>query len=219
MTGNLGQFEADWWRPVSESSLLLTEPIHEVGAGGSQRCDEHSLFLPIVGKRMMQEVARGQPNGLAAFDNGADDVGSQEGITDCLAHAVRWDGVFGGNLLIGFACFDSFEPVCWFSVKMTASLDVNATPGGRMSPIAPGIVPECSGASRVKRATRAGFAALDAPSALWYSLLVGERERSGAPGIRVFMRAPCYYAALAATLVPAPVSGPAPTRSLGPCQP
>ena len=33
MTGNLGQFEADWWRPVSESSLLLTEPIHEVGAG------------------------------------------------------------------------------------------------------------------------------------------------------------------------------------------
>ena len=33
MTGNLGQFEADWWRPVSESSLLLTEPIHGVGAG------------------------------------------------------------------------------------------------------------------------------------------------------------------------------------------
>ena len=32
-TGNLGQFEADWWRPVSESSLLLTEPIHGVGAG------------------------------------------------------------------------------------------------------------------------------------------------------------------------------------------
>ena len=59
---------------------------------------------------MMQEVARGQPNGLAAFDNGADDVGSQEGITDCLAHAVRWDGVFGCNLLIGFACFDSVEP-------------------------------------------------------------------------------------------------------------
>ena len=46
----------------------------------------------------------------------------------------------------------------WFSVKMTARLDVNATPGGRMSPIAPGIVPECSGASRVKRAARAGFA-------------------------------------------------------------
>ena len=43
----------------------------------------------------------------------------------------------------------------WFSVKMTARLDVNATPGGRMSPIAPGIVPECSGASRVKRAARA----------------------------------------------------------------
>ena len=41
---------------------------------------------------MMQEVARGQPNGLAAFDNGADDVGCQEGIADCLAHAVRWDG-------------------------------------------------------------------------------------------------------------------------------
>ena len=58
----------------------------------------------------MQEVARGQPNGLAAFDNDADDVGSQEGITDCLAHAVRWDGVFDGNLLIGFACFDSVEP-------------------------------------------------------------------------------------------------------------
>ena len=110
MTGNLGQFESDWRRPVSESSLLLTEPIHGVGAGGSQRCDEHSLFLPIVGKRMMQEVARGQPNGLAAFDNGADDVGCQEGIADCLAHAVRWDGVFGCNLLIGFACFDSVEP-------------------------------------------------------------------------------------------------------------
>ena len=59
---------------------------------------------------MMQEVARGQPNGLTAFDNGADNVGGQEGITDCLAHAVRWDGVFGGNLLIGFACFDSVEP-------------------------------------------------------------------------------------------------------------
>ena len=109
--------------------------------------------------------------------------------------------------------------LCWFSVKMTARLDVNATPGVRMSPLAPGIVPECSGASRVKRATRAGFAALDTPSALWYSLLVGERERSGAPGIRVFMRAPCCYAAHAAPLVPAPVSGPAPTRSLGPCQP
>ena len=109
--------------------------------------------------------------------------------------------------------------VCWFSVKMTARLDVNATPGVRMSPLAPGIVPECSGASRVKRATRAGFAALDTPSALWYSLVVGERERSGAPGIRVFMRALCYYAAHAAPLVPAPVSGPAPTRSLGPCQP
>ena len=26
MTGNLGEFEADWWRPVSESSLLLTRP-------------------------------------------------------------------------------------------------------------------------------------------------------------------------------------------------
>ena len=114
---------------------------------------------------------------------------------------------------------DAHEGVCWFSVKMTARLDVNATPGVRMSPLAPGIVPECSGASRVKRATRAGFAALDTPSALWYSLLVGERERSGAPGIRVFMRAPCYYAAHAAPLVPAPVSGPAPTRSLGPCQP
>ena len=82
--------------------------------------------------------------------------------------------------------------LCWFSVKMTARLDVNATPGVRMSPLAPEIVPECSGASRLKRATRAGFAALDTPSALWYSLLVGERERSGAPGIRVFMRAPCY---------------------------
>ena len=36
--------------------------------------------------------------------------GAREGIADCLAHAVRWDGVFGGNLLIGFACFDSVEP-------------------------------------------------------------------------------------------------------------
>ena len=33
MTGNLGQVESDCWRPVSESSLLLTEPIHGVGAG------------------------------------------------------------------------------------------------------------------------------------------------------------------------------------------
>ena len=33
MTGNWGQFKSDWWRPVSESSLLLTEAIHEVGAG------------------------------------------------------------------------------------------------------------------------------------------------------------------------------------------
>ncbi len=65
--------------------------------------------------------------------------------------------------------------VCWFSVKMTARLDVNATPGVRMSPLAPGIVPECSGASRVKRVARAGFAALDSPCALWYSLVVGER--------------------------------------------
>ena len=87
-----------------------------------------------------------------------------------------------------------------FSVKMTARFDVNATLGGRMSPIAPGIVPECSGASRVKRAARAGFAALDAPCALWYSMLVGERERSGAPGIRVFMRAPCSHGAHAARI-------------------
>ena len=94
-------------------------------------------------------------------------------IADCLAHAVRWDGVFGCNLLIGFVCFDPVEPLYWFSVKMTARLDVNATPGGRMSPIAPGIVPECSGASRVKRAARTGFAALDAPCALWYSNACG----------------------------------------------
>ena len=67
------------------------------------------------------------------------------------------------------------EDLCWFSVKMTARLDVNATPGVRMSPLAPGIVPECSGASRVKRATRAGFAALDTPSALWYSLACGRK--------------------------------------------
>ena len=58
--------------------------------------------------------------------------------------------------------------VCWFSVKMTVGLEVNATTGVWMHPIAAGIVPECSGASRVKRATRAGFAALDAPCALWY---------------------------------------------------
>ena len=32
------------------------------------------------------------------------------GIADCLAHAGRWDGVFKGNLLIGFACLDSVEP-------------------------------------------------------------------------------------------------------------
>ena len=31
-------------------------------------------------------------------------------ISDCLAHAVRWDDVFGCNLLIGFACFDPVEP-------------------------------------------------------------------------------------------------------------
>ena len=109
--------------------------------------------------------------------------------------------------------------VYWFSVKMTARLDVNATPGGRMSPIAPGIVPECSGASRVKRAARAGFAALDAPCALWYSMLVGERERSGAPGIRVFMRAPCSHGAHAAASEPARVCGLAPTRSGWPCHP
>ena len=107
----------------------------------------------------------------------------------------------------------------WFSVKMTARLDVNATPGGRMSPIAPGIVPECSGASRVKRAARAGFAALDAPCALWYSMLVGERERSGAPGIRVFMRAPCSHGAHAAASEPARVCGLAPTISGWPCHP
>ena len=38
-----------------------------------------------------------------AVDNGADDVGGHEGIADGLAHAGLWDGVFGGNLLIGFA--------------------------------------------------------------------------------------------------------------------
>ena len=113
----------------------------------------------------------------------------------------------------------ALELVYWFSVKMTARLDVNATPGGRMSPIAPGIVPECSGASRVKRAARAGFAALDAPCALWYSMLVGERERSGAPGIRVFMRAPCSHGAHAAASEPARVCGLAPTRSGWPCHP
>ena len=31
-------------------------------------------------------------------------------IADCLAHAVRWEGVFGCNLLIGFVCFDPVEP-------------------------------------------------------------------------------------------------------------
>ncbi len=51
----------------------------------------------------MEEVARCQPNGLATVHNGADDVGGHEGIADGLAHAGLWDGVFGGNLLIGFA--------------------------------------------------------------------------------------------------------------------
>ncbi len=59
---------------------------------------------------MMEELARGQPNGLAVVDNGADDVGRQKGITDCLAHAGLWDGVFGGNLLIGLACLDLVKP-------------------------------------------------------------------------------------------------------------
>ena len=58
----------------------------------------------------MQEVARGQPNGLAAVHNGTDDVGDHEGIADGLAHAGLWDGIFDGNLLIGFARFDSVEP-------------------------------------------------------------------------------------------------------------
>ena len=95
---------------ASHYQHLMTEaPASVAAAAGSltawstlKRCDEGALFLPIVGEWMMQEVARGQPNGLTAFDNGTDDVGSQECITDCLAHAVRWDGVFGGNLLIGF---------------------------------------------------------------------------------------------------------------------
>ena len=29
---------------------------------------------------MMEELARGQPNGLAVVDNGADDVGRQKGV-------------------------------------------------------------------------------------------------------------------------------------------
>ena len=40
----------------------------------------------------------------------------------------------------------------------------------------------------------------------WYSMLVGERERSGAPGIRVFMRAPCSHRAHAAASEPARVA-------------
>ncbi len=59
---------------------------------------------------MMEEVARCQPNGLAAVHKGADDVGGHEGIADGLAHAGLWDGVFDGNLLIGFARFDSVKP-------------------------------------------------------------------------------------------------------------
>ena len=61
-------------------------------------------------------------------------------------------------------------------------------PGGRMSPIAPGIVPECSGASRVKRVARAGFAALDAPCALGAasrSLPASGRRWRGAYAMRV----------------------------------
>ena len=163
------------------------------------------------------EMSQDSPNHLLLGDEGDDAIGASavalEGIglmnaLDKLCPSFPERGaLFGGQLLY------------WFSVKMTARLDVNATPGGRMSPIAPEIVPECSGASRVKRATRAGFAALDTPCALWYSLLVGERERSGLPGIRVFMQAPCSYAAHAAPPEPARVSGPAPTRSLWPCHP
>ena len=54
-----------------------------------KRRDEGALLPPIVGERMMQEVARGQPNRLVAVDNGVDDVGCQEGITDCPAQAGR----------------------------------------------------------------------------------------------------------------------------------
>ena len=198
------------------------------------RCADHRLaqWLRAEGHDVVESAERGEdPGDKAILEWAATDLRILITIDKDFGELVFKEGLAHTGLVrlpdvpskerieLMRSLLEEHPRVCWFSVKMTARLDVNATPGVRMSPLAPGIVPECSGASRVKRAARAGFAALDSPCALWYSLVVGERERSGAPGIRVFMRAPCYYAAHAAPLVPAPVSGPAPTRSLGPCQP
>ena len=76
------------WQPPQVG--LQRDLPHSVATKGT-------LLLPIVGKWMMEEVARCQPNGLAAVHNGADDVGGHEGIADGLAHAGLWDGVFDGK--------------------------------------------------------------------------------------------------------------------------
>ena len=127
--------------------------------------------------------------------------------SDCLAHAVRWDGVFLQSPVL------SARRAC--QREDDARLDVNATPGGRMSPIAPGIVPECSGASRVKRAARTGFAALDAP---WLSGTQCLWARGNGVGL---LGSECSCGHLVRTALisePARVCGLAP-RSGWPCHP
>ena len=185
------------WGAIAATDLFTVEVVNPFGL-----VRYHVLFVIDIATRC---VCIG---GITSDPNGEWMKQVARNLTD------MWDG-----FLLGKRYLIHDRDLYWFSVKMTARLDVNATPGGRMSPIAPGIVPECSGASRVKRAARAGFAALDAPCALWYSMLVGERERSGAPGIRVFMRAPCSHRAHAAASEPARVCGLAPTRSGWPCHP
>ena len=80
---------------------LLVVLLHPLGAAG--------LLLLVLRPRLattkVLAMTGWRPSTMARTMSGA-----REGITDCLAHAVRWDGVFGGNLLIGFACFDSVEP-------------------------------------------------------------------------------------------------------------
>ncbi len=97
-------------------------------------------------------------------------------VERCLARFPRAETLLvelaGGVGLASFALWSEGR-LFWFSVKMTeVGREQRTTTLGSVRPwrpIAAVMVPECSGASRVKLAARAGFAALVAPCAHRYS--------------------------------------------------
>ena len=154
------------YHPTSSGLMKWASQRGSIYVGDQKLCVEHPRLRGPEGEVVLRTYEQLKNRGgfseelrRGVFQRGTQTPDPSRFVEIRVCHLFSSSGRCGRCSAIAAGCASLY----WFSVKMTARLDVNATPGGRMSPIAPGIVPECSGASRVKRAARTGFAALDAP--------------------------------------------------------